>query len=197
VGAIEEIELVDRLRAGDEDAFVTIVRRHHSAMVRLASLYVRDRDVAEDVVQESWLGVVRGIEKFEGRSSLKTWLFRIVANKARTAGVRERREVPADLSGATEDPRYDTTGAWNVPPVPWTEQVEDRLAAKTMLRSIQAGLAQLPSAQAEVITLRDVDGLSAEEACAVLRITKANQRVLLHRGHARLRGFLDAAGRER
>ena len=193
----EEVELLDRLRAGDEDAFVTVVRRHHPAMVRLAAVYVPNRDVAEEVVQEAWLGVVRGIERFEGRSSLKTWLYRIVVNRARTAGVREHRETPTDLSDPAVPPnRFGADGGWVQPPVPWTEQVEDRLTAHALLPRVRGCLSQLPPLQAQVVTLRDVDGLSPGEACDILGISEANQRVLLHRGRARLRGLLDAELKE-
>jgi RNA polymerase sigma-70 factor, ECF subfamily len=197
VGVTEEVELVDRLRAGDEDAFATVVRRHHPAMVRLASVYVPNRDVAEEVAQEAWLGVVRGIEKFEGRSSLKTWLFRIVVNRARSAGVREHRETPTDLSDTAVPPdRFGPDGGWVEPPVPWTEQVEDRLTAEALLPRVRGCLNQLQPIQAQVVTLRDVDGLSAGETCAILQISEANQRVLLHRGRAKLRALLDAELRE-
>lgn len=195
--ATDEVELVDRLRAGDEDAFVTLVRRHHSGLIRLASSYVPNRDVAEEVVQEAWLGVVRGIEKFEGRSSLKTWLYRIVVNRARSAGVREHRETPADLTesnGPSE--RFGSDGSWVEPPVPWTEQVDDRLTAVALNGRIRDCLDTLPDGQRQVVTLRDIDGLTPGETCAVLGISEANQRVLLHRGRARLRGLLDAEMRE-
>lgn len=197
MAATDELELLDRLRAGDEDAFVTLVRRHHPALVRLASAYVPNRDVAEEVVQEAWLGVVRGIDKFEARSSLKTWLYRIVVNRARTAGVREHRERPVDLTGSADnDPRFGPDGAWAAAPVPWTEEVEDRLTATAMLDRVRTCLAELPDGQRQVVTLRDVDGLSSSETCAVLDISEANQRVLLHRGRARLRDLLDAELRE-
>lgn len=193
----DEVDLVNRLRAGDEDAFVTVVRRHHAALVRLASAYVPNQAVAEEVVQESWLGVVRGIEKFEGRSSLKTWLYRIVVNRARTAGVREHRETPADLTGPAEpDERFGADGAWSDPPVPWTEEVEDRLTATAMAGTVRGCLARLPDLQRQVVTLRDFDGLSAGETCDLLGLSEANQRVLLHRGRARLRGLLDDEIRE-
>ena len=195
--ATDEVELVDRLRAGDEEAFVTLVRRHHTGLIRLASSYVPNRDVAEEVVQEAWLGVVRGIEKFEGRSSLKTWLYRIVVNRARSAGVREHRETPADLTepnSPTE--RFGADGGWLEPPVPWTDQVDDRLTAAALNGRIHDCLDTLPDGQRQVVTLRDIDGLTPGETCAVLGISEANQRVLLHRGRARLRGLLDAEMRE-
>jgi RNA polymerase sigma-70 factor (ECF subfamily) len=197
VTVTDEVDLLHRLRAGDEEAFVTLVQRHHASLVRLASAYVPNLAVAEEVVQESWLGVVRGIEKFEGRSSLKTWLYRIVINRARTAGVREHRETPTDLTGPAEPAeRFGPDGAWAEPPVPWTEQVEDRLTATAMSGRIRQCLAQLPDLQRRVVTLRDVDGLSSGEACDLLGISEANQRVLLHRGRARLRGLLDDEVRE-
>jgi RNA polymerase sigma-70 factor (ECF subfamily) len=193
----EEVDLLERLRAGDEQAFVTLVRSHHPSLIRLASAYVPNRAVAEEVVQEAWLGVVRGIEKFEGRSSLKTWLYRIVVNRARTAGVREHRETPADLTGpADPSERFHPDGGWAEPPVPWTERVDDRVSAAALHERLRGCLDQLPDTQRQVVTLRDIDGLTAEEACSVLGITEANQRVLLHRGRARLRGLLDAELRE-
>lgn len=195
--ATDELELLERLRAGDEDAFTTLVRRHHTGMVRLALGYVPNRAVAEEVVQEAWLGLLRGVNKFEGRSSLKTWLYRIVINRARSAGVRERRETPLDLSGSTESAEhFNPDGAWADPPVPWTEQVEERLTAAALSGRIHACLKSLPVNQREVVTLRDLDGLSSSETCEVLGISEANQRVLLHRGRARLRLQIDAAMRE-
>lgn len=197
MGVAEEVDLLERLRAGDEQAFVTLVRSHHPSLVRLASAYVPNRAVAEEVVQDAWLGVLRGIEKFEGRSTLKTWLYRIVVNRARTAGVREHRETPADLSGpADPSERFQPDGAWADPPVPWTDRIEDRLTAAALHEQIHRCLAELPDAQRRVVTLRDIDQLSPEETCSVLGITEANQRVLLHRGRARLRGLLDANLRE-
>jgi RNA polymerase sigma-70 factor (ECF subfamily) len=195
--ATDEVALLDRLRAGDEQAFVTLVRQHHPALVRLASTYVPNRDIAEEVVQEAWLGVLRGIDKFEGRSSLKTWLYRIVVNRARSAGVREHRETPADLTGSAEPAeRFRSDGSWADPPVPWTEEVEDRVTAASLLHRVRHCLGRLPDGQRQVIELRDIDGLSSDETCSVLGITEANQRVLLHRGRARLRGLLDAELRE-
>jgi RNA polymerase sigma-70 factor (ECF subfamily) len=191
-GPANEVGLLERLRAGDEQAFVTLVRQHHPALVRLASAYVPNRAVAEEVVQEAWLGVVRGIEKFEGRSSLKTWLYQIVVNRARSAGVREHRETPADLSDPTSSiERFGSDGGWIEPPVPWTEQVDDRLTAAALLARVRACLDLVPDGQRQVVTLRDLDGLTSGEVCNVLGISEANQRVLLHRGRARLRGLID------
>jgi RNA polymerase sigma-70 factor (ECF subfamily) len=195
--ASDEVELVRRLREGDEQAFVALVRDHHPTMVRLASAYVPNLAVAEEVVQEAWLGVVRGIERFEGRSSLKTWLYTIVVNRARSAGVREHRETPIDLSGSAEPAeQFAADGHWANPPTPWTEQIEDRLTAAALLDRIRDCLHQLPDGQRQVVTLRDIDGLTPEETCTVLGISEANHRVLLHRGRARLRGLLDTELRE-
>jgi RNA polymerase sigma-70 factor (ECF subfamily) len=192
VTGTEEAALVARLQAGDEAAFATLVRRHHRALVRVASAYVPNRAVAEEVVQDTWVGVIRGIDRFEGRSSLQTWLFHIVLNRARSTGAREHRETPTDPSGGTVSAdRFDAGGHWIDPPAPWTEDVENRLTAVSMRDRIQAGLDELPANQRAVVTLRDLEGLSSEEACAALGITEANQRVLLHRGRARLRALLE------
>lgn len=193
----DELGLLDRLRAGDEDTFAALVRRHQTGMVRLALAYVPNRAVAEEVVQEAWLGMLRGIDRFEGRSSLKTWLYRIVVNRARSTGERERRVTPLDLTGSADTvERFAPDGAWADPPVPWTEQVEERLTAAALRGRVHTCLETLPTSQREVVTLRDIDGLSASETCEVLGISEANQRVLLHRGRSRLRLQLDAELRQ-
>jgi RNA polymerase sigma-70 factor (ECF subfamily) len=190
---VDDAALVERLRAGDEDAFVTLVERYHGPLLRLAQTFVPSAAVAEEVVQETWLGVVRGIERFEGRSSLKTWLFRILANRARSTGARERRTVPSDpTAGPTVDPgRFDAGGGWRDPPAAWTEEAEDRLAARDLAARVHVHLGDLPEQQRQVVVLRDVEGLSAEEACDLLGLSDGNQRVLLHRGRARLRDMLE------
>jgi RNA polymerase sigma-70 factor (ECF subfamily) len=149
-------------------------------------------DVAEEVVQDAWLGVVRGIDRFEGRSSLKTWLFHIVANRARSTGVRERRTVPVAIEDDSSLPggTFTAGGAWAAPPTPWTDEVENRLVAAEAVERVAASLNELPESQRRVVTLRDVEGLTAEEVCSALGITAANQRVLLHRGRARIRSML-------
>jgi RNA polymerase sigma-70 factor (ECF subfamily) len=193
-----ETELLDRLRAGDEAAFATLVERYHAPLLRFAMTMVPTRAVAEDVVQDTWLGVVRGIDRFEGRSSLQTWLFRILANRARTAGGRERRSVPVDLQEESAVPahRFNEAGAWTDPPAPWTDAVEDRLLARQTAQRVRELIDALPEAQRQVVVLRDVHGLSAAEACEVLDLTDANQRVLLHRGRSRVRSMLEQeAGR--
>lgn len=190
----DDVSLVDRLRDGDEEAFVALVDRYHVALVRLARAYVPNQAVAEEVVQDTWLGVIRGIERFEGRSSFKTWLFRILVNRAHSTGERERRSVPFDV-GEHEpgiDPgRFNAAGAWSEPPAPWTDAVEDRLTATATVERIRAALEELPPGPRQVVLLRDVDGLTSEEVCTVLSISEGNQRVLLHRGRSRIRRVLE------
>jgi RNA polymerase sigma-70 factor (ECF subfamily) len=199
----DERELIDRLRAGDEAAFVLLVHRHHETMLRLACSFVPSLAVAEDVVQDTWLGVLRGLGGFEGRSSFRTWLFRILVNRARTAGARERRTVPvgpADAIGdagagcgpAVDPSRFTESGQWLTPPEQWVEDADDRLRAGQLAGRIRSAIGELPDRQRAVVTLRDVEGLSSAEACQVLGITEANQRVLLHRGRSRVRQVLES-----
>jgi RNA polymerase sigma-70 factor (ECF subfamily) len=188
----EEDELIARLRAGDEQAFVLLVARHHAAMIRLASSFVSSRAVAEEVVQDTWLGVLRGIDGFAGRSSFGTWLLRILVNRARSTGVRERRSVAiGDAGPVVDSSRFDASGAWMSPPEHWVEDSDDRLLAQGLSEELTAALEALPAHQREVVMLRDVDGLSGHEVCEVLEISEANQRVLLHRGRSHLRQVLE------
>lgn len=181
-------ELLARLRAGEEQAFIELVGRYHTSMVRLASAFVPSRAVAEEVAQDSWVGVLRGVERFEGRSSLKTWLFSIVLNRARTTGERERRVLPLSDPGPTLDrSRFGADGAWSQPPVPWPEEVDERLSAKAVAQQIRAAVDALPDGPRHVVLLRDVEGLDSGEVCELLGISPGNQRVLLHRGRARVR----------
>jgi RNA polymerase sigma-70 factor (ECF subfamily) len=160
-------------------------------MVRVASAFVPSRAVAEEVVQDTWLGVVRGLPRFEGRSSLKTWIYRILVNRARTTGAREPRSVGLDTGDGTRSDDFTTQGAWREPPVIWTDDIENRLAAPEMAARIRQAVEQLPEAQRQVVTLRDVEGLSSSEVCDLLGISEGNQRVLLHRGRTRVRAMLD------
>ena len=188
--------LVDGLRAGDEEAFAMLVMRYHASLKRLARMYVSTDSVAEEVVQETWLAVLDGIGRFEGRSSLKTWLFRILTNKAKTRGQRESRTLPFSSLAADGDEdrtavpvdRFARGGAWAAPPrgVP-----EERLLAGETRAVVEEAIAALPSNQRAVITLRDVEGLSSEEACNVLGLSETNQRVLLHRARAKVRAALE------
>ncbi len=162
-------------------------------MLRLAAGYVPSQAVAEEVVQDTWLGFLRGLSGFEGRSSVRTWLFRILVNRAVSAGARERRSTAvADLEAAVDPARFDLAGNWSVPPQHWVDLVDDQIAAKAMAGRVTLAIADLPARQREVVTLRDIEGLSSEEVCGVLEITEANQRVLLHRGRSRLRQLLES-----
>jgi len=190
----DDARLLERLRAGDEAAFVALVAAHHDAMLRLASNFVSSRAVAEEVVQDTWLGVLRGIDRFEGRSTLRTWLLAILVNRARTTGVREARSIAVgDAAPAVDRARFDAAGAWSSPPEHWVEDAEERLGAAALASQINAALEQMPPRQRAVVTLRDIDGLDSDEVCAVLSLSQANQRVLLHRGRSQLRRALETA----
>jgi len=193
---MDDSRLIESLRAGDEAAFARVLEEYRPSMIRIAMLYVRSRAVAEDVVQDAWVGVLRGIDRFEGRSSLKTWLFTIVANTAKTRAVREARSVPfsslGDGEGPAVDPdRFDETAQWSSPPGSWAELPERRLEARETLGRIGAAINALPERQREVIVLRDVEGFSAEETCNVLGLTETNQRVILHRARSKVREALE------
>jgi RNA polymerase sigma-70 factor, ECF subfamily len=188
--------LLDRLRAGDEAAFMELVERHQAALVRLARSFVSSRAVAEDVVQETWLAVLNGIDRFEGRSSLKTWLYRILVNRAKTRGAREARSVPFSSLERTDEPsvdpdRFVDAGAWSSPPRPWEGEPVERLLAGEARYVIDAAIEELPPIQRRVITLRDIDGLDAAEVCDLLDLTDGNQRVLLHRARGKVRQALE------
>jgi RNA polymerase sigma-70 factor (ECF subfamily) len=194
----DDPQLVDALRAGDEAAFRTLVEELTPSMLRLARLYVSSAAVAEDVVQEAWLGVLRGIDRFERRSSLKTWIFRILTNTAKTRGVREARSVPFSSLGDDEtavDPdRFLGEGSrfpghWAAPPRAW--EGSEQLLAQETLDVIDREIAKLPPAQAAVIMMRDIEGLDAEEVRNALEISETNQRVLLHRARSRVRRALE------
>jgi RNA polymerase sigma-70 factor (ECF subfamily) len=184
----DEGELVARLRAGDEDAFRALVTMYQARLLRLAQTVVVRRPVAEEVVQETWLAVVRGVDRFEGRSSFKTWLFRILLNRARSTAGRE--PFDASLSDVEVDERFDASGAWVAPPVPWADQVDDRVVADQLARRVQEVLPTLPEAQRQVIVLRDVEGATPAEVAELLGVSDGNQRVLLHRARARVRQHL-------
>ncbi len=183
-----DADLLGRLRSGDEHAFASLVERYHAPMLRLAVSFVPSHAIAEEVVQDTWLAALRGLGEFEGRSSLKTWLFRILVNRARTTGERENRTVPVP---AVDPARFDASGGWADPPEQWIEAAEDRAEAGKLADRVRARVEELPGRQREVVVLRDVEGMSSEEVCAVLDITDANQRVLLHRGRSRLRQLFE------
>ena len=184
----DDAMLVERLRAGDERAFVELVRRYQPRLLRLAESTVGSSAVAQEVTQDAWLAVVRGVDRFEGRSSFKTWLFRILLNRARTARHREQRAGRPDDTVADE--RFDANGVWSTPPEPWADRAEDRLVAAHLAARVRELLPQLPDAQRQVVVLRDVEGLSPADVTHLLGLSDGNQRVLLHRGRARLRQLL-------
>lgn len=197
-------DFLARLRAGDEMAFRELVRRHDAMMRRIALSFVQTASVADEVVQETWLAVIRGLAHFEGRSSLKTWIFRILVNRAQSRGARERRITPfsslvdpGDDQGATVDPsRFlppGTTfdGYWAVSPSRFFELPEERLLADETSRLVADAINVLPARQQQVIRLRDIEGWEAEEVCDSLGVSAANQRVLLHRARAAIRAALE------
>lgn len=201
----EDARVLAALRGGDEAEFMVLVEKYHGQMIRIALMYVPSRDVAEEVVQDTWLGVLRGLDRFEGRSSLKTWIFRILTNIAKTRGQRESRSIPfsalaIDEAGADQpavDPgRFKTggeeDGAWLLPPAHWDELPESALSSSETLAVVTSAIEALPSAQRQVIQLRDVDGWTAEEVCNVLELSETNQRVLLHRARSKVRRAIEA-----
>jgi RNA polymerase sigma-70 factor (ECF subfamily) len=186
-------DLLRRLRAGDERAFVVLVERYNDPMLRVAGSYVPSHAVAEEVVQDTWLAVLRGIDRFEGRSSVRTWLFTILVNRARSTGVREHRTIPvADAGPVVDASRFGPSGAWAEPPERWIEEAESRMAAGKLAALLKSAIDGLPGRQRDVVLLRDVEGMSSVEVCEVLAITEANQRVLLHRGRGKLRQVLES-----
>jgi RNA polymerase sigma-70 factor (ECF subfamily) len=201
----DDARLVAGLRAGDEAAFAALIDRYQASLVRLAMLYVPNRPAAEDVVQETWLGVLQGISRFESRSSLKTWLFRILVNRAKRRGAREHRSIPfsaawsmdADQGEAAVEPErflplgHHFAGHWTSRPASWEDMPEERLVSREARARIDEVIAGLPPSQREVITLRDIEGWGAAEVCNALGISETNQRVLLHRARSKVRRALE------
>jgi RNA polymerase sigma-70 factor (ECF subfamily) len=197
----DDAALVAALRAGDEAAFGTLIDRYYGTMVRVARMHVATKEAAEDVVQETFLGVIQGIDRFEGRSSLRTWMFRILVNRAKTRGEREGRTRPfSSLASELEatEPSVDPdrflpegrwAGFWSAPPD--QELPEARVLASEAGGQLAAAIEALPPAQRVVITLRDVRGFSAPEVCELLDVSEANQRVLLHRARSKVRVSLE------
>jgi RNA polymerase sigma-70 factor (ECF subfamily) len=183
----DDAGLVERLRAGDETAFVALVQRYQPQLLRVADSMVGSHAVAQEVTQDTWLAVVRGFDRFEERSSFRTWLFHILLNRARSAARREQR---AGRSDDTLDERFLRDGHWANPPEPWAERADDRLVAERLAPRVLQMLQQLPDAQRAVVVLRDVDGISCSEVASILGVTDSNVRVLLHRGRAKLRQLL-------
>ncbi|OFW15422.1 MAG: hypothetical protein A3F70_04985 [Acidobacteria bacterium RIFCSPLOWO2_12_FULL_67_14] len=196
----DDAALVERLLAGDEAAFSGLVTQYHGRLLRLALLFVSDRASAEEVVQDTWLAVLTGLRSFEGRSGLKTWIFSILTNRAKTRGQRDKRSVP--FSALSHDPgegdravspsRFTEAGSWSAPPEQWDADTPERLLLRRETRAlIDRTIAGLPPGQRAVVTLRDVEGLDSTEACNILEISETNQRVLLHRARARIRTALE------
>jgi RNA polymerase sigma-70 factor (ECF subfamily) len=184
--------LVERLRAGEEAAFMELVAMYDGQLRRLARTFVRTDALADDVVQETWLGVIRGIDSFEERASLKTWLFRILANRARTRAVREARQVPfSSLAPEDEEAAVDPSafegGAWKALPHRFETEPETQLLNHELRGKLAEAVEQLPEQQRAVITLRDVAGLDGPEVAELLGISEGNQRVILHRARSRVR----------
>ena len=199
---VADADLVAALRRGEERAFVVLVGRYQAALLRLATTFVRDRAVAEEVVQETWVAVLSGIDRFEGRSSLKTWIFQILSNRARTRAVREHRSAPFSALAAAdehEDAVLDAdrflpdghrwTGHWAAAPAAWPEE---RVLGDETMRCVREAIEQLPPRQANVLVLRDVEGWDSEEVCAALGLSDGNQRILLHRGRGKVRAALES-----
>jgi RNA polymerase sigma-70 factor, ECF subfamily len=205
VSYADDAVLVPALRDGDDAAFAWLLDRYDLSLRRVAMSYVSSRAVADEVVQETWMGVINGIDRFEGRASLKTWVFRILVNIARSRGVREQRCIPfaaassalADGAEPAIDPeRFRPDGAeyaghWVSYPAAWEHEPEDRIEADETLAVVGEALRALPPAQREVITLRDVEGWTSSEICDALNISETNQRVLLHRARSKVRRVLE------
>ena len=205
VTSSDDLEQLEALRNGDERAFASLVDRYYGSLLRLAMAYVPSRAVAEEVVQETWVGVLEGLSRFEGRSSLKTWIFRILTNRAKTRGQRERRYEPMGLGGDSGDnpdgppvdpDRFLKSGYfvdhWVSQPNAWEDETPERLLLSKETRAqIEKAIEALPPTQRQVITLRDIEEVSSQEVCNILDITETNQRVLLHRARSKVRRTLE------
>lgn len=201
----DDLRIVEALRSGNEAAFVSLIDRYHASMLRLAMVFVPSQAVAEEVVQEAWMGVLQGLNRFEGRSSLKTWIFRILTNCAKTRAQREGRSVPfsslpefnSDLPEPAVDPErfrgpdQQWPGHWVSFPRSWDEIPEERILSQETFACIQEAIDDLPPRQRQVITLRDIEGWASDEICTLLSVSEANQRVLLHRARSRVRRALE------
>jgi len=196
---IQELALVVALRRGDEAAFLSLIEQFHAMMIRVARTYVSTYEVAEEVVQETWLGVLRGLDRFEHRSSLKTWVFHILTNRAKSRAQREDRYVTfSDVlyvqsdESAVDPDCFEPDGWWKFHPDHWGSRVEEHVLGQEMRAWIEQAVQTLPPDQATVITLRDMEGWTATEVCAVLAVSEENQRVLLHRARAKVRTRLNS-----
>src|SRR3954470_13800214 len=194
--------LLERLRAGDEAAFEALVARHYGTMLAVAQNYVKGRAVAEEIVQEAWLGLIRGLDRFEGRSSVRTWILSIVVNQARTRGTREARSVAfTALAAEGDEPGVDPDrfrgpgesypGHWRAFPGDWGRSADTAVQDCEALRVVMGAIAGLPPPQQTVIRMREVEGYSSEEVCDALGVSEGDQRVLLHRARSRVRAALE------
>lgn len=197
-GRAADRERVQRILAGEESAFAELVDEYHGAMVRLAHAYVPSSSVASEVVQETWMAVLKGLSGFEGRSALKTWIFRILINRAKTRGVREGRTIPfaametEDGEPAVDPARFTRRGGWSDAPPTWeVDTPEALLERREAMDALSEALENLPPQQKLVVTLRDVEGWDSKDVCNALDISETNQRVLLHRGRTKLRRLLE------
>lgn len=202
----DDAEFIAALRRRDETAFVALVSRYQRSLLRLALVYCRSADIAEEVVQDTWLGVIQGIDRFEGRASFKTWLFQILVNRARTRAEREGRALPfSSLSAEAEAPGEPAVSPerfrapddewpnnWALPPYSWGGSSDARLLAGETLELVKRAIAELQPAQRQVITLHDIEGWTADDVCNVLAISETNQRVLLHRARSHVRAALES-----
>ncbi len=199
-------QFLARLRGGDEGAFDELVTKHHGALIRMAMGYVADRELAEEVVQDTWIAVIEGLGRFEGRSSLRTWIFGIMIHKAKDRGVREKRHVTfsafdskSDENDEAVDPaRFHQSGEWAghwaIPPQPWDEQTPEKLlASQQAVSAMQRAIEALPPTLKEVLILRDIEGVEAKDACNILKITETNLYVRLHRARERVRAGIEKA----
>jgi RNA polymerase sigma-70 factor, ECF subfamily len=204
--AMSEDTLIARLRRGDEGAFDELVNQLHGTLIRMAMGYVADREVAEEVVQDTWMAVIKSLDRFEGRSSLRTWVCGILIHKAKDRGVREKRhttfsafESYDDDNEEAVDPsrfqqRGEWAGHWVFPPQPWDDQTPEKLlASKQAVDSMQRAIEALPATLKEVLILRDVEGVEAKEVCEILKITETNLYVRLHRARERVRAAVETA----
>lgn len=198
--AKNEQQLIVRLRKGDEGAFDELVNKHHSALIRMAMGHVADRDVAEEVVQDTWMAVIESLDRFEGRSSLRTWIFGILIHKAKDRGVREKRHTTFsalesyddDHDEAVDPARFQQSGEWAghwaFPPQPWDDQTPEKLLANQQaVNAMQRAIDELPPTLKDVLILRDVEGVESREVCELLKITETNLYVRLHRARERVR----------
>jgi len=200
----EEHRLLARLRKGDEGAFDELVNKHHGALIRMAMGHVGDREVAEEVVQDTWMAVIQNLDRFEGRSSIRTWIFGILIHKAKDRGVREKRHTTFsafesyddDNEEAVDPSRFHQSGEWAghwaFPPQPWDDQTPEKLlASQQAVNAMNKAIEALPATLKEVLILRDVEGVEAKEVCELLKITETNLYVRLHRARERVRAAVE------